>query len=486
VGRNILRCRVLFGWLHEDFERFAGSDASAVAIVMINPAVTASTLPACPLQAGVASIEITPRAGTIMQGYDIRCARSVADATFASALVAGSKRIAWLLLTVDVIGLDRSFTARVRRLIARRLQVRPSQIMITCSHTHSGPATLARIGPVTADTGYLALLAERLAAVAEMAAARLEPVVWRFGTTLLGENVNRRLQVGDSVALAINPLGPVDRRLRVVRIDRAVAADHARPLALLVHYACHATTSGAGLEISADWPGAMRTHLKGFYSKEDGDPCVHFLQGCAGNLTHQIGKDRERWPEHVGQATTVQSQALGRVAGDASIEASENSIELTSVTVQAAVQSVSLPFHNRFGSEKTEIQVVRMGPERHTPDSAQQSIWFIGLPGEPFTEYSMEFGSAFQRHFGASPDRVLVCGYTNDCVGYLCTPQALVEKGYESAVAHRIYDRPAPFSSKVQAVLLERTLGVAQNLLEEPREQPFSFRESLKRVVAKL
>ena len=452
---------------------------------MTNP--YASSNPAvCPLQAGAASIRITPPAGTLMQGYDVRCARSVADPTFASALVAGNERIAWLLLSVDVIGLDRSFTARIRRVIARRLHIRPSQITIVCSHTHSGPATLPRLGPVKADTGYLALLAERLTIVAEIAAGRLQPVVWRFGTTLFGENVNRRLQVGDSIKLGVDPSGPVDRRLRVLRIDRPGSSDQAAPLALTVHYACHATTSGDALEISADWPGAMRTRLREFYSKEDGYPCVHFLQGCAGDLTHRIGRDPETWPEHFGQSTTIQSQALGRLAGEAAIEASENSVEFSAATVQVGVRSVALPFHNHSGAEKTEIQVVRVGPRRHKAHSASQTIWFIGLPGEPFTEYSTDFGSAFYRRFGGSPHRVLVCGYTNDCVGYLCTPQALREKGYESAVAHRMYHRPAPFSSNVQSVLLERTLDTAQKLVDEPREQPFSLRESLRRLAARL
>jgi neutral ceramidase len=416
-----------------------------------------------------------------MQGYDARCARSVADPTFASALVAGNERIAWLLLSVDVIGLDRSFTARVRRVIARRLQIRPSQIMIVCSHTHSGPATLARLGAVAADTGYLALLAERLAIVAQFAAARFQPVVWRFGATLLGENVNRRLHVGGSVKLGVDPSGPVDRRLRVLRIDRAGGSEQSAPLALIVHYACHATASGDALEISADWPGAMKTRVKDFYSKADRDPCVHFLQGCAGNLTHRIGRDPETWPEHSGKSTTVQSQILGRLAGEASIKASESSVEFSAAIVQVGVRSVALPFHNRAGLERTEIQVVRIGPERRTAQPAQQAIWLIGLPGEPFSEYSTDFGSAFQRRFGAAPDRVLVCGYTNDCVGYLCTPQALREGGYEADGAHRMYHRPAPLSSNVQSVLLEHTLDVAQNL-NEPGKQPMSLRESLKRL----
>ena len=164
-----------------------------------------------PLQAGTASIVISPPVGTLMQGYGVRRATSIADQTLATALAVGNGRIAWLLLSVDAIGLDRSFTQRVRRTIARRLRMNPSEITINCSHTHSGPATLSHLGQVRADNVYLGLLEERLGVVAENAAAHRQPVRWHFGTTSLTENVNRRLRVHDRIELGVDSTGQCDR-----------------------------------------------------------------------------------------------------------------------------------------------------------------------------------------------------------------------------------------------------------------------------------
>jgi hypothetical protein len=50
-----------------------------------------------------------------MQGYGLRNSEGVSDPLFASALAVGSKELEWVLLCVDVIGMDRSLTHRIRQ-----------------------------------------------------------------------------------------------------------------------------------------------------------------------------------------------------------------------------------------------------------------------------------------------------------------------------------------------------------------------------------
>src|SRR5215813_9346000 len=94
-----------------------------------------------PLQVGVSSISITPPVGVAMQGYDVRHSEGITDPLFVSALEVGGPRVTWILLSVDCIGLDRQFTARVRQTLDQRLGIAGTAIMVACSHTHSGPAT---------------------------------------------------------------------------------------------------------------------------------------------------------------------------------------------------------------------------------------------------------------------------------------------------------------------------------------------------------
>ena len=261
------------------------------------------------MQAGAASRNITPPVGVAMQGYKLRHANAINDPILGSALAVGGDRVEWLLLSIDTIGLDRGFTSRIRKTIGKRFLLAPSAITMACSHTHSGPATLPHLGDVPADSSYLAFLEAQLAIVAEDAVKNLQPAHWRIGVTTLSENINRRLRKGRRILLDTDPNGPVDSRLRVIRIDRASGSQPSAPLALLIHYACHATTSSGVSEISSDCPGYMRANIQRLYGEDHEPPVICFLQGCAGDLTHRIGRNRDAWPQHFGQRRMFKAES---------------------------------------------------------------------------------------------------------------------------------------------------------------------------------
>jgi len=412
------------------------------------------------LRAGAATVDVTPPCGCPMQGYEMRRAEGIADSLCVSALAVGADRPAWLLLTVDCIGLDRRFTARARAKLAESIAMPPDAVTIACSHTHSGPATLPRLGDVEADQQYLAWLEQHLLAAARAAAENVVDVEWRFGTGLLSENVNRRVRCGGRIELGADPAGPVDSRLRVVRLDRKADSS---PLALIVHYACHATASGGVPQISADWPGSMRSALRALYDQPE-PPVVCFLQGCAGDITHRIARDRDSWPEHFGQHTGVQSHILGRLGAAAALVASERSVAVPAETAVAVSQPLSLRYRWRPAFERTEVQVVRIGASVSDGARADSAIWMIMLPGEPFAAYGPHIAERLRRAVGVDEQHVLVCGYSNDSVGYLPTRAALRDGGYEVARAHHLYGRPAPFAASTERRVLARAVAAASEL----------------------
>jgi neutral ceramidase len=419
------------------------------------------------MQAGAASRNVTPPVGVAMQGYKVRHADAINDPILVSALAVGGERVEWLLLSIDTIGLDRVCTSRIRKTIGERFLLAPSAITVACSHTHSGPATLPHLGSVRADSAYLAFLEAQSVIAAGDAIQNLQPAHWRIGMTTLSENINRRLRRGRQIILDTDPNGPVDNRLRVIRIDRASGLQPSAPLALLIHYACHATTSAGVSDISSDWPGYMRANIQRLYGEDHEPPIICFLQGCAGDLTHRIGRSRDAWPQHFEQHTYVQSEILGRLAAAAAISASERSIGFPMESVRTIVEPLSIPFYDRSGAEETELQLVRLGPRQMRPEDSCDAAWIVGLPGEPFTAYSTDLGRQFYHQLGVRNDSVLVCGYTNDCVGYLCTPKALREGGYEVAVAHQMYHRPAAFSAATKKIVFDCSLKAAKTMASD-------------------
>src|SRR5207244_1186127 len=131
---------------------------------------------------------------------------------------------------------------------------------------------------------------------------------------------------------------------------------------------------------------------------------------------------------------------------------------------------IALRFRDVSGLERTELQVVRIGASlaADVSPSRAPSTWFMFLPGEPLAAYGDALSRAFTARFGAGPNDVVVCGYANDAVGYLCTPQALQEGGYEAADAHRVYHRPAAFADTTLSVIQRACTVAAARLGQAP------------------
>src|SRR5687767_1224894 len=226
-----------------------------------------------PLRAGFAEATITPPLGIRMSGYGGRDqpAETVHDDLRCQALVleSGVTRVA--LIACDLVGLSVPLAHQWRAELAAQLGLPEAHVLISCSHTHAGPATgMLRETPTAREAAYLEHLKHCLIGAAESAAARLVPAHLRLAAGRLRTQRNRRdRHPGEH--------GPLDDGLGVLRIDRAVDGG---PLALVVNYACHPVAlRDNNLGFSADYVGALREAVR----ETTGAPCL-FLQGAAGDL----------------------------------------------------------------------------------------------------------------------------------------------------------------------------------------------------------
>ncbi|MEZ4674398.1 MAG: neutral/alkaline non-lysosomal ceramidase N-terminal domain-containing protein [Caldilineaceae bacterium] len=120
------------------------------------------------LHAGIAQIDITPPLGIELTGYVARVgtASGVYAPLYAKALVLDNGTTSVALLTVDILGLHLATVQAVRAAIAAATDIPVDHIMIACSHSHSGPATMLLNGCGVVDPAYLAHLQAQLCAVA--------------------------------------------------------------------------------------------------------------------------------------------------------------------------------------------------------------------------------------------------------------------------------------------------------------------------------
>jgi hypothetical protein len=410
------------------------------------------------MQAGVAAADMTPPLGLVLQGhYGGKPSHAVLHPIEARAIALRADKTAVVIVTLDVIGIERDTTAAIRSEVARRVGDQPVHVMVAASHTHSAPATLPNLG-LTPDPSFMKTLVDRAAGCAVEALKKVEPVTIGFGCGSAHFNINRRPLPG-TTSMYPNAAGIVDRRVRVLRVDKADGA----PLAVLFHYSCHPTAlRGADGAISSDFPGAARAMIE----SELGCPAL-FLPGCFGNIRPNLvtakGTFRSATPEQLEElgrelSRAVCATARATMTGEtSSLKAGESDVtlpfaappstdELTKLAEtggDALVRAWAKQMLSRTDelpeSESSMMQAVQIGP-----------LAIVSIPGEPV----QEIGHDIERRLRDHVLDTWPIGYTNDMLGYLCTERMKTEGGYEPT-AYPYFNRAAGFGN--EATILAET-----------------------------
>ena len=129
------------------------------------------------MRIGFGRNDITPRVGVELCGFGpfiTRRSNSVRDKLWARAMAVehGEKKV--VIASLDLVGIERRFTHRVRSLVGDSTGLPADAIMIHCTHTHSGPNTGGYIGWGAPDEPYLELLPQRIAAACIRAIENLQ------------------------------------------------------------------------------------------------------------------------------------------------------------------------------------------------------------------------------------------------------------------------------------------------------------------------
>jgi len=237
---------------------------------------------------GIARTTITPPVGIYSRTWGSArhdVAEGVHRPALASCLVfraldAGSELV---FIAMDSCCADDGEVAAMRAAILERFALKPEQLILHPSHSHSLPVLTRR----TADrsgghllTSYLDSLAPICFGLIERARASLEAgvVSWAYGRCGLAFNRDAVDPASGRDICGLNLAEKADDTLLVGR----VADSKGRTRATIVNYACHPVSLGGGNRLlSPDYIGAMREVVE---RDTEGAICV-FLHGASGELT---------------------------------------------------------------------------------------------------------------------------------------------------------------------------------------------------------
>ena len=411
-------------------------------------------------------VEITPPMGLELAGYPHypRYNEGAHDPLYAACMYLQTEKEEVCMITLDLLFFSKKHTREVRRLANELCGIKGEHIMISCSHTHSGPWASGRLDIESLEAGkeqpyeYVGSVITKL--VQMIAESKRDAVdgFFGYGTALCGAESgvggNRRI-----------PGGPHDPTVSVIAIKDK--QDSIR--GIIVNYTLHPSFIHEWSNVcTADYPCYVKLQLEALVP----DAVIGFAQGTSGNQSSRYYRQGESFEE---------AERVGRLIGNAAFKAlqtmkwsdaldiavsnAELPIELrdfgTEEELRAKVardEAIYQDLYSRYGSSEkrdeyylwqnanlkllgsedqlgyvimrkkgakielyedenpAEIQVIRLG-----------ELCVLGLPGEIFVEYGLYMKAM------AGYSTVIVNELTNGCLpGYVYTPESLVTGGYET------------------------------------------------------
>lgn len=437
------------------------------------------------LKAGAAQVDITPLQTQFLYGYPHvrRYSTGIHDPLWSSALymadsVCGSEI---MFIANDIIYVDREMTHNIRMRIGKRTGMKPETIMITATHTHSGPRTVVGFfewDPVVPqpDPEYVGFVEDRVVEAGCLAYERAKPATAGLATAdSSGIGTNRR-----------DPAGPADHEVPVL----AVKTPDGENIACMLVCSMHPTVLHEDSTlVSGDFPGMARLYLQANCLGKD-CPVLHHT-GPAGNQS----------PRHVTRSNTFEeAERLGRILGTAvegAVKRMEfrNDIKLGAARIslddlprqafppvaeaesdlERAAGKLALLRESRAPARQTRTaECDWFGAERRvaiaraaasgTLDKAYCSClpaevqllkvgdWhFAGWPGEVFVEYALAVKNR-------CPNTYVIAYANGHLSGYIVTAAAAAEGGYEASTAL--------FSWETGNVLEEETVALFEQLVK--------------------
>jgi hypothetical protein len=378
-------------------------------------------------RAAVVKINITPNSPKQLLGYAARVSTGIHDSIYHRIIVLDDGATQFYLVSTEVCEFSPSEYEKVASQLNKKLGIKTNNFWWSVTHTHSAP----EVGPPglgeaflgdryehSVDTAYTSFIGQSIIAGIEEAKKKLEPARLGAGWGFSQANINRRaLDIDGKASLGLNPDGPVDRRIGLIRLEK----QNGSPLALIVNYPIHGTVLGQeSMVISGDAPGIVSQYVE----EKIGAP-VLFINGAAGDLAPIYSVYPDFRSGHLMQFRVLLGDKI--IDANKKLLSMTDSVKLTTgaITIEGPAKPglkwpAYLKNYNRNTKEGTNL--IRL-PVKFLKINEDIAIW--STPLELFCEIANEIRDRSPFPF------TFYYGYTDGWLGYLPTESEWKYGGYE-------------------------------------------------------
>jgi neutral ceramidase len=423
--------------------------------------LAAGLLPAAGFRAGVGRIKITPDKPIWLSGYASRNhpSEGVLHDLWAKALaIEDGKGQRAVIVTIDLIGLPRSLSDAVAARVAKEYGLERSRLVLNCAHTHTGPVVRANLSSMYDLTReqteviaqYTADLENKLFSVVGAALGDLAPAKLSTGHGKAVIGINRRQATPKGVIIGLNPEGPTDPDVPVLKVE----SSDGKLKAVLFGFSCHNTTlTGQHYMLSGDYAGFAQINIE----KAHPGSTAMFMQLC--------GADQNPNPRGTLEHAEQHGQTLGEAVNgvlSATMKPVRGSIRTAFLTTELAFKPHTREQFVEELNDKSKFRVrraqamLRAYDEGHPPRRMAypvQAIRFgkdftvLALGGEVVVGYALRAKKEFAK------ENLVVAGYSNEVACYIPTLEVVKGGGYEPDFSMIYYGQPGPFADDVEETI---------------------------------
>ncbi|MFO0893185.1 MAG: neutral/alkaline non-lysosomal ceramidase N-terminal domain-containing protein [Isosphaeraceae bacterium] len=459
------------------------------AFLLAAPAFAARATAAEPgetVPVGTAVVDVTPSYPIRLMGYGNRKTESegVASPLKVRALAIGADAAdekaegPAVLIAVDNCHVGSFMTDEIIRRL-KKAKIRPERLVTCATHTHCAPALASGIDfifgtPIPPDQKarierYTRELIDAMEKAALQALSARAPgrLSWDQGTVTFAAN-RRVLKEGKWAGFGVNPNGPVDHSLPVLR----VTDPDGKVRAVLVNYACHCTTLGGEFnKICAEWAGYACDELERSFP----GATALVVIGCGADANPEPRRNLDDARRHAAALAAEARRLLG------------SAMKPLPGRLSAKFQQIELPLAPRPDRPELERRARLAGAEglfarsllerldrgETLPSTVPYPVqtWCFGddlamvfLGGEVVVDYALRL------KWEIDASRLWVTAYSNDVPCYIPSKRVLDEGGYEADHSMVFYGRPARFAPEAEDRIIRAVHDLLPPAFDGPRK----------------
>jgi len=440
------------------------------------------------LKCGVAKVDITPAVGTELCGHFRPDLKSIGihSNLYAKALVLDDGENRVVLVSCDLLGVTSTLVASARKRIEEMTGIKGENVMISCTHTHSGPGSMPCRVIGRSDETYQDQLVKKIAGAVYLALGNMREAGIGLGVGFEDLAASRRVKWPDG-SIRFDWLDPntppkeeIDKELKVL----TVRGMRRGTIAVAINFACHPVTIGgrAFNLISSDFPGVATDLIE---KVKGGGTIALFFNGAYAD-THPRKDLIPGYNYYTPIEGDELTMTLGTILGAAALKISETTYTRSDVSIDLRSEVVKVPLEKVPSKEELESRITeeerrleelmkagapshewwwlkqrfdwyhyvldlyRQGKRFEEWENLEiqvvriEDVYVVGIPGEVFSRIGLEVK---RRAHEIGVDKVLVFALTNGNPGYIPAEEDYTivpvgKRGYELEGSYMLYGRP--------------------------------------------